>query len=506
MTRERREPPELPEPPATLGRHVAAVRAGEVSAAEVLEATLRRIEAIDRGGTGLHAYHEVFAEETRAEAERIDRAVAAGEDPGPLAGALVAVKDNIATTVGRTTCSSRLLEHWRSPFEATCVARIRAAGGLVIGKTNLDEFAMGSSGEHCAWGPVRNPHDPDRVPGGSSAGSAAAVAAGLCHAALGSDTGGSIRQPAAFCGCVGLKPSHGAVSRHGLVAFGSSLDQVGPLARTVEDAAALFAAIAGVDRFDSTSADHDWSSLADGAISEGVDGLRVGVPETFLDERNAPEVNAAVRRAADAFEARGATVVPVELPLTEIGLSTYYVVAPAEASSNLARFDGIRYGRRAAARPGESLEEIYARSRAEGFGPEVRRRILIGTYVLSAGHHDAYYRRALQARRLIAEEYDRAFERCDVLLGPTAPTPAFELGGRTDPLSMYLCDVYTVNAAIAGICGISIPAGRDESRRPLPLAVQLQAPAFEERRLLRAAWMLEESLGPAEVATIPSAG
>jgi aspartyl-tRNA(Asn)/glutamyl-tRNA(Gln) amidotransferase subunit A len=492
-----------PDPPATLGDHVEAVRAGDRSALETLEAMLARIEAIDAGESGLNAYHEVFAEEARAEAARIDRVVAAGGDPGPLAGALIAVKDNIATTTGRTTCSSRILENWRSPFEATCVTRIREAGAIVIGKTNLDEFAMGSSGEHCAWGPVRNPHDRSRVPGGSSAGSAAAVAGGLCHAALGSDTGGSIRQPAAFCGCVGLKPSYGAVSRHGLVAFGSSLDQVGPLTRTVSDAASLFAAMAGSDRFDSTSADRDWSALRDEEIASPIEGLRVGVPESFLDARNAPEVNAAVRRAISLLEDQGAVTVPVELPLTDIGLSTYYVVAPAEASSNLARFDGIRYGRRAAPRPGESLEEIYARSRAEGFGSEVKRRILIGTYVLSAGYHDAYYRRALQARRLIAEEYGRAFERCDVLLGPTAPTPAFELGGKKDPLSMYLCDVYTVNAAIAGICGISIPAGSTADARPLPLAVQLQAPAFEEARLLRAASMLEAALGMAEVASSP---
>ena len=491
----------VPDPTRPLVEHVAEVRRGGVSAAETLEAVLARIEAIDSGATGLNAYHEVFAEEARREAARIDDLVAAGGDPGPLAGALIAVKDNIATRSGRTTCGSRLLEEWRSPFEATCVERIRAAGGIVLGKTNLDEFAMGSSGEHCAWGPIRNPHDPTRVPGGSSAGSAAAVAAGLCHAALGSDTGGSIRQPAAFCGCVGLKPTHGAVSRHGLVAFGSSLDQVGPLARTVEDARAVLASIVGVDRLDSTSVEREWSEL--GRAGLAIDGLRVGVPEAFLDGRNAPEVDDAVRRAASELEGVGAAIVPVELPLTEVGLSTYYVVAPAEASSNLARFDGIRYGRRATPRAGESLEEICARSRAEGFGPEVKRRILIGTYVLSAGHHDAYYRRALQARRLISEEYDRAFESCDVLLGPTTPTPAFELGAKADPLSMYLCDVYTVNAAIAGICGISIPAGRTGGPRPLPLAVQLQAPAWEEARLLRAARMLEAELGAAAPATPP---
>ena len=489
-----------PEAMADLTSHVEAVRAGRASAEAETAAILDRIARIDGS---LHAYHEVFADEAIGAAKEIDRRVARGDDPGPLAGAVVAVKDNIATTIGRTTCSSRMLEQWRSPFEATCVERLRHAGAIVVGKTNLDEFAMGSSGEHCAWGPVRNPWDRDRVPGGSSAGSAAAVAAGLCHAALGSDTGGSIRQPAAFCGCVGLKPSYGRVSRHGLVAFGSSLDQVGPLTRSVRDAAAILEAIAGEDRFDSTSSTRAVESIAATLPSRGVrcDGLRVGVPSEYLSTANYPAINDAVRRAAAELESRGAVPTEVSLPLTEVGISTYYVIAPAEASSNLARFDGIRYGFRAAAKPGEDLEGLYARTRAEGFGAEVQRRIMIGTYVLSAGYYDAYYRRALQVRRLIAEEFARAFEACDVLLGPTAPTPAFRLGAQQDPLAMYLCDVYTVNAAIAGICGVSIPAGfveADGSR--LPLAVQLQAPAFAERRLLEAAATLEHALGRSPIA------
>jgi aspartyl-tRNA(Asn)/glutamyl-tRNA(Gln) amidotransferase subunit A len=380
---------------------------------------------------------------------------------------------------------------------------LRAAGAIVVGKTNLDEFAMGSSGEHCAWGPVRNPWDRDRVPGGSSAGSAAAVAAGLCHAAIGSDTGGSIRQPAAFCGCVGLKPSYGRVSRYGLVAFGSSLDQVGPIARSVRDAATILEAIAGEDRFDSTSSPRPVESIAASLPGVGgrCDGLRVGVPKEYLSEANDPAVNDAVHRAMDSFRSRGAEIVEVSLPLTEVGISTYYVIAPAEASSNLARFDGIRYGFRASAKPGEGLEDLYARSRAEGFGAEVQRRIMIGTYVLSAGYYDAYYRRALQVRRRIAAEFAEAFEHCDVLLGPTAPTPAFRLAAQHDPLSMYLCDVYTVNAAIAGICGVSIPAGFVESDGSrLPLAVQLQAPAFAERSLLAAAATLEQAFGRSPIA------
>ncbi|MGA1400149.1 MAG: Asp-tRNA(Asn)/Glu-tRNA(Gln) amidotransferase subunit GatA [Phycisphaerales bacterium] len=489
-----------PDAGSDLVGHVEAVRAGRVSAESEAAAMLARIERLDGG---IHAYHEVFAEEALEEARAIDRRVAKGEDPGPLAGALVAVKDNIATTLGRTTCSSRMLEHWRSPFEATCVERLRAAGAIVVGKTNLDEFAMGSSGEHCAWGPVRNPWDRERVPGGSSAGSAAAVAAGLCHAALGSDTGGSIRQPAAFCGCVGLKPSYGRVSRYGLVAFGSSLDQVGPIARSVRDAATILEAIAGEDRFDSTSSPRPVESIAASLPGVGgrCDGLRVGVPKEYLSEANDPAVNDAVHRAMDSFRSRGAEIVEVSLPLTEVGISTYYVIAPAEASSNLARFDGIRYGFRASAKPGEGLEDLYARSRAEGFGAEVQRRIMIGTYVLSAGYYDAYYRRALQVRRRIAEEFAEAFEHCDVLLGPTAPTPAFRLAAQHDPLSMYLCDVYTVNAAIAGICGVSIPAGFVESDGSrLPLAVQLQAPAFAERSLLAAAATLEQAFGRSPIA------
>jgi aspartyl-tRNA(Asn)/glutamyl-tRNA(Gln) amidotransferase subunit A len=415
----------------------------------------------------------------------------------------VAVKDNIATREGHTTCSSRMLESYRSPFDATCVERLRAAGAVVMGKTNLDEFAMGSSSEHCAWGPVHNPWDASRVPGGSSGGSAAAAAAAICGVALGSDTGGSIRQPASLCGCVGFKPTYGRVSRYGLVAFGSSLDQIGPLARSVRDAALTYAVMAGTDPRDSTSAQRPVEDpMAD--LDRPIESLRIGVPKQYMSDANDPRVNAMVERALERLRSAGAVTVPVDLPLTDVGISTYYVIAPAEASANLARFDGIRYGHRAAARAGEGLEDLYARSRAEGFGPEVQRRIMLGTYVLSAGYYDAYYGRALKVRRLIKAEFDRAFERCDVIAGPASPTPAFHAGGLSDPLQMYLCDVYTVNTNIAGIPGISVPIGfAEESGSSLPVGLHLQAPAMADARLLRAARMVER-LHPEAMVSAPA--
>jgi aspartyl-tRNA(Asn)/glutamyl-tRNA(Gln) amidotransferase subunit A len=467
--------------------HAAEVAAGRASAKENVRATLARIR---ERNAGLNAYRETFDELAEARADAMDRA-AGGSKGKLLAGLTVAVKDNIATIEGKTTCSSKILANYRSPFDATVIRRLREAGAIVIGKTNLDEFAMGSSTENCAFGVVRNPHDPRRVPGGSSGGSAAATAAELCDVALGSDTGGSIRQPAALCGIVGLKPTYGRVSRYGLVAFGSSLDQIGPLTRTVRDAAAVLQVIAGADPRDSTSADTPVDDYL-AQLDQPIKGLRVGVPKQYVSQANDPAVNAAVERAIATYRGLGATIESVELPLTDLGISTYYVIAPAEASSNLARFDGIRYGHRATLERGEDLFDLYAKSRAEGFGAEVKRRIMIGTYVLSSGYYDAYYKRALQVRRLIKQEFDSAFERCDVLLGPTSPTPAFEIGKKSDPLSMYLCDVYTVNTNIAGICGISIPGGSvavDGVR--LPIGLQLQAPAFAEAKLLRVARMLE---------------
>ncbi|MDZ4831093.1 MAG: Asp-tRNA(Asn)/Glu-tRNA(Gln) amidotransferase subunit GatA [Phycisphaerae bacterium] len=470
--------------PSERIRHAADIAAGRASSKASVVEILARVKARN---PRLNAYREVFDELALARAEAVDRA----PPKGLLTGLTVAVKDNIATTEGKTTCSSKMLANYRSPYDATVIQRLRSAGAIVFGKTNLDEFAMGSSSENCAFGVVRNPHDESRVPGGSSGGSAVSVAAELCDFALGSDTGGSIRQPASLCGIVGLKPTYGRVSRYGLVAFGSSLDQIGPLTRSVRDAAAVLQVIAGYDKHDSTSADEPVDDYLT-TLDEPLKGLRVGLPKQYVSTANDPAVNAAVEKAIATYRSLGARIVDIDLPLTDIGISTYYVIAPAEASSNLARFDGIRYGHRAKLEPGEDLFDLYAKSRAEGFGAEVKRRIMIGTYVLSSGYYDAYYKRALQVRRLIKDEFDRAFEHCDVLLGPTSPTPAFEIGKKSDPLSMYLCDVYTVNTNIAGICGISIPGGTvSVGDKRLPIGLQLQAPAFAEAKLLRAARMLE---------------
>lgn len=469
--------------------HAARIASGNASAEESVRTTLARIA--DRNPK-LNAYRETFDAHALAVAAALDRAPASAKAK-PLAGLTIAVKDNIATTEGKTTCSSKILANYQSPYDATVVRRLRDAGAIMVGKTNLDEFAMGSSSENCAFGPVRNPHDTTRVPGGSSGGSAAAIADSLCDIALGSDTGGSIRQPAALCGAVGLKPTYGRVSRYGLVAFGSSLDQIGPLTRSVRDAAAVLQVIAGHDPLDSTSADTPVDDYL-ATLDQPIKGLRVGVPKEYVSEANDASVNAAVERAIDTYRSLGATIVDVDLPLTDLGISTYYVIAPAEASSNLARFDGIRYGYRAPLSRDEDLFDLYAKSRAEGFGAEVKRRIMIGTYVLSSGYYDAYYKRALQVRRLIKNEFDTAFQACDVLLGPTSPTPAFEIGKKSDPLSMYLCDVYTVNTNIAGICGISIPGGfATVGGSKLPVGLQLQAAAFAESTLLRAARMLERA-------------
>ena len=461
-----------------------AIAARRTSARATVDACLTRIADLD--GT-LHCFTQVFADSARERADEVDRAIAAGKSPGVLAGVPLAIKDNIVTRQGRTTCSSRMLENYRSPFDATVVEKLLASGAVIIGKTNLDEFAMGSSTENSAFGPTRNPWDPARVPGGSSGGSAAAVAAGMCCAALGSDTGGSIRQPAALCGCVGLKPSYGRVSRYGLVAFGSSLDQIGPLTRSVRDSALLLDVIAGPDERDSTSAPA--SASAGHAASTHP---RIGIPCQYR-KGNSAEVQAAMDAAIAALRSDGCAIVDVDLPLTDHGISTYYVIAPAEACANLSRFDGVRYGHRAKLGPGDDLFALYSKSRSEGFGPEVQRRIMLGTHVLSSGYYDAYYHRALAVRRLIKNEFDAAFAHCDAILGPTSPTVAFPLGGKADPLAMYLCDVYTVNCNIAGICGISVPSGfHREGNRQLPIGLQLQAPAFAEKSLLSVAARLEK--------------
>ncbi|MGZ6964154.1 MAG: Asp-tRNA(Asn)/Glu-tRNA(Gln) amidotransferase subunit GatA [Acidimicrobiia bacterium] len=460
----------------------AAVRAGERSARSVVEEHLARIEARE---PELHAFNLVMGDSALATADSIDAAVLKGDDPGPLAGVPVALKDNLCTRGTPTTCSSRILEGWEPPYTATVVQRVLDAGGIPIGKTNLDEFAMGSSTENSAFGATRNPRDTSRVPGGSSGGSAAAVAAGFAPLALGSDTGGSIRQPAALCGVVGLKPTYGRVSRYGLIAFASSLDQVGPFAETVDDAALLLETIWGHDPFDSTSIDSVPEPLGD---LNDVGGLRVGIVEELTDvEGIQPEVKAAVERAAAGLEAAGARVERVKVPSCVYGLSAYYLIAPAEASSNLARYDGVRYGLRV---DGADVSEMNAKTRAVGFGAEVKRRIMLGTYALSAGYYDAYYGQAQKVRTVIIRDFARAYESFDVLLSPTAPTTAFEIGAKTaDPLAMYLSDVCTIPTNLAGHAAINIPFGTGDSG--LPVGVQVLAPALGEPVMFRVARAIE---------------
>ena len=484
---------------------------------EYVRALLDRLSALDGGDRGLGCFLDVFAERALARAREVDTRQGLGHYAGLLAGVPVAIKDNICTAYGRTTCASRLLENYESPYSATAVERLEKAGAVVLGKTNLDEFAMGSSTEHSALRVTRNPWDTQRVPGGSSGGSAAAVAARLVPGALGSDTGGSVRQPAALCGIVGLKPTYGLVSRWGLVAYASSLDQIGTLARNVPDAALLLQVIAGHDALDSTSARRDVPDLL-GAIEEPIEGLRLGVPRECLEGPNDPRVAALFAKAIEVYRGLGATIVDIELPHLAHGIAAYYIIAPAEASSNLARFDGVRYGRRAApsAGSGDALRELYARSRAEGFGKEVQRRILLGTYVLSSGYYDAYYLTALKARWLIKQDFDNAFAApgasgsggasagagVHAVLMPSVANPAFKIGQMSnDPLAMYLEDLYTVTANLAGIPAISVPAGFvSEGGHALPVGLQLLAPAYEETRLLRIARMYELQTKFAEVA------
>ena len=439
---------------------------------------------IDELDGDIHAFRETYRPANNGGPNNGARARS-----GPLAGVPIAIKDNIVTDFGHTACGSRILENFQSPYTSTAAQRLLDAGAVIVGRTNCDEFAMGSSTENCAFGATRNPWDLSRVPGGSSGGSAAAVAAAMVAGALGSETGGSIRQPAAMCGIVGVKPSYGRVSRYGLVAFGSSLDQIGPFATNVRDAAQLLQVIAGHDPLDSTSSPRKVPDYLL-QIDEPVQSLRLGVPKQFLRDDNDPEVNQAVRDAIDLYKGWGAKIIEIDLPLTDYGIATYYVIATAEASSNLARYDGIRYGRRAELAPGEDLYDLYARSRAEGFGPEVRRRIMLGTYLLSAGYYDAYYKRAQQVRRLIKQEYDAAFDKCHALIGPTSPCVAFKLGAKTDPLAMYLCDLYTVNTNLAGICAISVPCGFSDIPR-LPIGLQIQCNAFHEATMFRIAQQFE---------------
>jgi aspartyl-tRNA(Asn)/glutamyl-tRNA(Gln) amidotransferase subunit A len=463
------------------------VRGGAVSAVEVIE---RHLAAIDETDGAVHAFLIVLHDAARGEAAVIDRRIAAGEDVGPLAGVPVAVKDNLCTSGVPTTCSSRILDGWRPPYDATVVERVRAAGAVVVGKTNLDEFAMGSSTENSAFGATHNPYGVDRVPGGSSGGSAAAVAAGLVPLALGSDTGGSIRQPAALCGVVGMKPTYGTVSRYGLVAFASSLDQVGPLTASVADAAALFDAIAGHDPLDSTSLDRPAPRSLE-HLDDGVEGLRVGLARELIDGV-APEVAAQVQRAAEVLDAAGAAVTECSIPELAYGLPAYYLLAPAEASSNLSRYDGVRYGNRV---DGADVEAMMRATRAAGFGPEVKRRIMLGTYALSAGYYDAYYGQAQKVRTLIINAFDNAYKHVDVLLGATTPTTAFALGDKVDdPMAMYLSDVCTVPSNLAGHPAISVPFGADG--QGLPIGVQVLASALCEPLVFRVAAVLEHSAPP----------
>jgi len=463
----------------------ADVRAGRRTARDVLEEHLARIDARE---AEIHAFNLVLADEARAAADAVDAVVAAGDDPGPLAGVPIALKDNLCTRGIPTTCSSRILEGWRPPYDATVVQRVVAAGAVALGKTNLDEFAMGSSTENSAFGATRNPRDPSRVPGGSSGGSAAAVAAGFAPLSLGSDTGGSIRQPAALCGTVGVKPTYGAVSRYGLVAFASSLDQIGPFAGSVADAALLLDVIAGPDPLDSTSSPAAPTPVSP-VLHEGVAGLRIGLIDELVDADGvAPEVRDAVDRAAAALEAAGATVERVSVPSVVFGLSAYYLIAPAEASSNLARYDGVRYGLRV---DGDDVASMNARTRDAGFGPEVKRRIMLGTYALSAGYYDAYYGKAQKVRTLIMRDFARAYERFDALLSPTSPTVAFELGAKADdPLAMYLSDICTIPTNLAGHAAASVPFGT--GRDGLPVGVQVLVDAVQEPTMFRVMQALEE--------------
>ena len=468
------------------------VRRGERSAAEVLEAHLARIAEHE---PSVHAFNLVMEEHARRAAAEVDRRVAAGEDPGPLAGVPVALKDNLCTRGIPTTCSSRILEGWQPPYDATVVERVAAVGGVAVGKTNLDEFAMGSSTENSAFGPTRNPYDLDRVPGGSSGGSAAAVCAGFAPLGLGSDTGGSIRQPAALCGVVGAKPTYGMVSRFGLVAFASSLDQIGPFARDVRDAALLLDVIAGPDRLDSTCLP-DPTEAVSSRIEAGADGIRVGVVrELAAAEGLAPEARASMEQAAEALARAGAKVEEVSVPAAVYGLSAYYLIAPAEASSNLARYDGVRYGLRRTSEKGADITDMYLTTRSDGFGPEVKRRIMLGTYALSAGYYDAYYGQAQRVRTLILRDFEVAYRSFDVLLAPTAPGGAFALGAKVaDPLTMYLNDVCTIPSNLAGHPAISIPFGHDPDG--LPLGVQVLAPALQEALMFQVAAALEALAPP----------
>lgn len=465
---------------------IRRLRSGDLTARSLTESCFDRIESLN---PSLNAFLSLDREGALRQADQIDQKRHSGKPLGLLAGLPVALKDNLCQTGEATTCASRMLQDFKPPYSAHVVERIRDEDGIIVGKTNLDEFAMGSSTENSAAGTSRNPWNPDHAPGGSSGGSAVAVASGMVPLALGSDTGGSIRQPASFCGCVGMKPTYGRVSRFGLVAFASSLDQIGPFARDTYGAALLLSAIAGHDSRDSTSVNQPVPDYVK-SLDQPLSGLRVGIVDDHYSDGLNADVRSAVMAAVEQFKDAGAVVSPVRLPHAKYSVATYYLIAPSEASSNLARYDGIHYGHRA--EEFSDLVDLYSRSRAEGFGPEVKRRIMLGTYALSAGYYDAYYLKALKVRRRIREDFDQAFQDVDVIAGPVAPTPAFRIGEMShDPLSMYLSDIYTISANLAGIPGISVPCGF--STAGLPIGLQLQAPAFAEEKLLQAAHLFQQN-------------
>ena len=467
---------------ATVAQLQAGLESGELTSAGITQSLLERITACD---DAIGAFLD--ADSALRQAEDVDRRRSAGEPLGRLAGIPVAVKDVLSTQDMPTTCGSRMLENYVPPYDAHATSLLKTADAVIIGKTNMDEFAMGSSNENSAFKPARNPWDVSRTPGGSSGGSAAAVAAGFAPLAIGSDTGGSIRQPAGFCGIVGMKPTYGRISRYGLIAYASSLDQLGPMAVDVAGAALLLEAIAGHDVRDSTSVDTPVPAYTQ-SLEDPIDGFRIGVCESHFAEGLDPQVAAAVRAAIEVYEGLGAQIVPVELPHARHSVATYYLVAPAEASSNLARYDGVHYGHRA--EQFDNMIDMYSTSRGEAFGAEVKRRIMLGTFALSEGHQDQYYAKALKVRRLIRNDFDAIFEQVDALAGPVSPTPAFQIGELIeDPLAMYLSDIYTLGANLAGVPGISIPAGFTDDG--LPIGLQLQAAPFEEEKLLRIARMFE---------------
>ena len=501
----------MSQPPALAAEWLGQLAAGERTSHELTTACLERIRTAD---PQVQAFLRVDQESALEQAESVDRRRRDGQPLGRLAGLPVAVKDVLCTEGEPTTCASRMLQEYRPPYDATVVSKLKAEDAVLIGKTNMDEFAMGSSTENSAFQVTRNPWDTTRSPGGSSGGSAACVAAGMTPFSIGTDTGGSIRQPAAFCGVLGLKPTYGRVSRYGLVAFASSLDQVGPFARTAEDAALLLEVIAGHDPADSTSANRATAPYAE-LLKQPLQGLRLGVVKEHFGEGLDPEIDTAVREALRVFESRGASIRDIELPHSKYAIATYYIIAPCEASSNLARYDGAHYGYRTdeskmLATLGEEraaleaagnnaaiddldspLVRMYRATRAEGFGAEVKRRVMLGTYALSAGYYDAYYLKALKVRRLIRQDYDAAFQDVDLIIGPTTPRVAFTIGEMVDdPLSMYLQDLYTVSANLSGISGLSLPCGF--TKTGLPIGLQLQAPPFEEGRLLQAAHLFQQ--------------